>query len=401
MVSQEAGDEVSADAEQERPTTSLTVADVLLDFDAAWRFVSDTFYDTEFQGIDWSTIRDDYRSRLQESDDAIEAFDILREMIDALESSTTVVLPPWDVSPSEDNGSDFELEYGGVGILLRQTADGEILVLQVFSGTPAETAGVLLGDLIVGVDEWAVGGDDPMEGVVGRVRGIVGTTVNLTLRDPDGAERTVEIARAQIDLTPAVEHRTLSQSTGYLRIPILNERLVQDASRALPQLLSTRNMILDLRGVRSGGLEQVTTIAQWFLGSAQMGGFLTRGGAQPLPSRTDAVAAYQRPMVILTDRSTSGVAEMLASLLRTYKRAGLVGGTTSGGFELSRVEPLPSGGLVGVAVARFIAPDGTLPPLSGLTPDVEVEIPDLETLRAGRDVYIETAIETLQGSPRW
>ena len=43
----------------------------------------------------------------------------------------------------------------------------------------------------------------------------------------------------------------------------------------------------------------------------------------------------------------------------------------------------------------------TLPPLDGLSPDVEVETPDLETLRQGRDVYVETAVETLRNSPRW
>lgn len=399
-AAQESGGDADA-TEAERPSTDLTVNDVVADFDAAFTIIAENFYDPSFQGVDWPALQDEIRPKLAEAPDAIEAFSFLKDMIDSLGSPTTSVVAPWDIPVSQDDGSDFQLEYGGVGILLRETVDGEILVLQVFTGTPAEEGGVLLGDLIVKVEDWDVGGDDPMGGVVERVRGIVDTVVKLTLRDPDGAEREVELTRAHIDLHPVVEHRIESGSTGYLRIPILNSQLVQEASRALPQLLSTRNFILDLRGVSSGELESVVTVAQWFLGAAQMGGFLTQSGAQPLPSNPDAIATYQRPMVVLADGGTYGVAEMLASMLRSYKRAGLVGGETSGSFEFFRTEPLPSGGIVGVAFARFIAPDGTLPPLSGLSPDVEVEIPDLQTLRQGRDVYVESAVETLRNSPRW
>jgi C-terminal processing protease CtpA/Prc len=147
----------------------------------------------------------------------------------------------------------------------------------------------------------------------------------------------------------------------------------------------------------------MTTVAQWFLGATGVGGFLTASGAQGLPFREDAVAVYQRPMVVLTDDRTSRVPEMLAHSLRVYRRAGLVGGQTAGAFEFGRPEPLPlpSGGVMGVAIARYVGPDGRLPSLEGLVPDIAVELPDLATLRSGRDVYIEAAIEVLESSPRW
>ena len=40
-------------------------------------------------------------------------------------------------------------------------------------------------------------------------------------------------------------------------------------------------------------------------------------------------------------------------------------------------------------------------PLAGLEPDVKVEPSDLATIRSGRDVTIEKAVETLRSSPRW
>ncbi len=347
IVAQEAS-EPAAEPVEPRPETNLTVGQVLDDFDAAWGNVAANFYDPEFSGINWDTALASERSKVADAADAIEAYQILKDSIDGLESLVTGILPPWDVPPQDDSEpGEVLLEYGGVGILLSQTTAGEILALQVFRETPAERSGVLIGDIIVGVDDWRVEGEDAMEAVVSRVRGIVDTVVNLTLRDPDGVERILAVTRAQIDLRASVETRVLDNGTGYIRIPALTTELVEQASRSLPNLLSTRNLILDLRGISSGGIESMTTLAQWFLGAANVGGFLTQGGPQALPFRTDAVAVYQRPMTVLTDGGTSGIPEMLAALLRSYDRAGIVGGQTSGGFEFGRVESLPNGGLVG------------------------------------------------------
>jgi carboxyl-terminal processing protease len=401
VFAQEQADTV-ADPDPPRPTTDLSVSEVVDDFDAAWSFLAETYYDPQFQEIDWEGLLEPERSRIAEAVDAVEAYGMFEATVDALESPTTAVLPPWEVAPAESTApGEPLLEYGGVGILLGTTVDNEILALQVFRETPAERSGVLIGDVIVGVDGWRVEGEDAIDQVVSRVRGVVDTVVALTLRDPDGEERTLEVTRGRIDLRPSVEARVLDNGTGYIRLPALNTDLVDQASRSLPALLSSRNMVLDLRGVSIGGLDSMTTLAQWFLGAANVGGFLTNGGAQGLPYRTDAVAVYQRPMVVLTDSRTSGVPEMLASVLRNYKRAGLVGGQTDGNFELARVQELPSGGLIGVAFARYVAPDGRLPSVEGLVPDIPLEPPELAELRAGRDVHLEAAIEALEGSPRW
>jgi carboxyl-terminal processing protease len=402
---------VVSSQETETPTepepeaeVDLTVQEALADFDAAWNIISQDFYHPEFAGVDWEAAREEYRPRVESAENAQAAYEILATMVDSLGSESTGVVPPWEVPSAPDEPEDDEgplLEYGGVGILLSRTTEGEILVLQVFRETPAEEAGALVGDIIVGVDDWRVEGEDAMDQVVSRVRGVVGTDVDLTLRDPDGEERTVTITRGRIDLRPSVEARVLESGAGYIRVPVLTEELVDEASRSLPNLLSTRNMILDLRGVSSGNLEAMSTLARWFLGSTQLGGFLTQGGAQALPFEQNAIAAYRNTMTVLTDPGTSGVPEILAAILSSYRRAGIVGGRTAGGMEFARVTELPTGGLLGVSVARYITPEGELAPSDGLDPDVPVELPDLATVRSGRDVYIEAAVEAMQDSPRW
>ncbi|MBN1685907.1 MAG: PDZ domain-containing protein, partial [Spirochaetales bacterium] len=353
----------------------------------------------------WDSLVAEYRAKITSSRDAAEVYEHLAGLIAALGNPLTYVIPPWympaqDVPTGEEESSGIELEYAGVGILLQQMTTGDVWVVQVFRETPAEKSGVLLGDVIVGVDGWKVPVEDAVSQIASRVRGPVGTDVKITLRDPDGKERDVTITRDHIDLRPSVAFRKIEGTVGYLRVPALNEELVAEASKALPQLLQTRYLILDLRNVAGGTLEAMSQIAQWFVGAAHLGGFVSREGAFALPYREDAVAAYQRPIAVITNSGTYGTGEMLASILRDYKRARLVGNATQGGFHLDNEIDLPSGGKLVMTVGLYVTPKGDLLPVRGIEPNDPVEIPDLATVRAGRDIYIEAAVQVLRSGAR-
>ena len=392
--------EEPADTDANARSLDTTVLDVLADFDTVWQSINDGYVDTEFGGVNWEDIKNQYRPKVNAARDSESAYQLLAELVGQLKNMNTVVVPPWLLPALGKESSEPLLEYGGVGILLQELVSGDVMVLQVFSKTPAEAAGVLLGDVIVGVDNWRVTGEDRIGQIVERVRGLVDTSVALTLQDPDGGERNVDITRARIDLRPSVEDRVIDGSIGYIRIPLLSEDLVEKASRALPRLINTSGLILDLRSVSAGSVEAMVRIAQWFLGAGHMGGFFSRGEAYGLPYNSEAIAAYQRPVVVLTNTRTYGMAEILVYLLEGYGRAQIVGNKTAGGFELGRIVDLPSGGLLHMTVGLYLSPQGTPLPQEGIEADVEVEPPDLATVRQGRDTYIEKAVEVLRDPKR-
>src|SRR5262249_50214464 len=75
------------------------------------------------------------------------------------------------------------LELVGIGAAL--AADGDALrVNQVFPGSGAVTAGIVAGDHIIAVDGLPVG-PLGLDGAIAKIRGVVGTTVALTLRRGD------------------------------------------------------------------------------------------------------------------------------------------------------------------------------------------------------------------------
>ena len=372
---------------------------VLEDFDFAWQSISDLFYDTSFGGSDWNRVKEEYRKRVEEASDIETAYQIIAEMLGQLRNGNTFIIPPALRSDLDAETPQIDLEYAGVGILIQETQSGEVLVLNVFSKTPAEVAGVLIGDVIVGINDWRVSGEDLVAQCADRIRGPVGTAVNLTLRDPEGQERSLDVKRGKIDIRPVVEYRVIENRYGYLNIPALSPEMVDQVSRALPGLLTTSGLILDLRAVTGGDMDGLVRIAQLFLGAGSMGAFYTRRGPEMVTTRSDAVAAYQRPIVALVDSRTYAFGEILAYVLRVYRRARIVGSQTTGGYERTELLELPSGGFLSVAVGFYMSPQGERLPLQGVTPEFAVDTPSLETVRQRRDVYIEKAIEVLK-NPR-
>ncbi|TVR56930.1 MAG: PDZ domain-containing protein [Spirochaetaceae bacterium] len=371
------------------------------DFEVVWQVVSEWYVDGSFGGAPWASLRDEYRTKIQQAPDSETAYELLDELISKLDDPATFVVPPWLVpEPQEQQAGEPETEYAGVGIMINEIPGTGVIVVGVFREAPAEGAGVLMGDVIVAADGHRFTEDEGSSEVTERVRGPVGTEVTLTLRDPDGEERDVTITRGRIDLRPSVEARTIQRGVGYIRLPALTIDLVEQASRALPSLLSTNGIVLDLRGIGSGTPEAMAVLAQWFLGPAQIGAVATRDEQHPIPHRPDAIAAYRNHLVVITDNRTSGVAEVLAAVLRDHNRAKIVGETTQGGSQIGRMLELPSGALFHIIIATYVTPRGTVLRADGIKPDVELPLPDLSTIRAGRDPFLDRAIEVIMSGGR-
>ncbi len=378
---------------------------VLQDLDTAYEEIKERFVDPEFGGINLEERRDEYRAYISEAADGETAYKLLGQFVNELQSPNTFIIPPWlSAAVKGAEGTEPVLEYAGVGMIIREIQGNMVLVLEVFPDAPADRAGVLIGDVIVSVDGWKVEEAEPEEGsnlvamVADRVKGPVGTEVQLTLRDPDGGERELSMPREKIDMRPQIEHRNVSGRIAYLRLPLLSTEWAEEGSKVLPRLLSSTGLILDLRGIQGGSIEGMVRVAQWFLGSADLGGFIARDKRNPISYRQDAIAPYQRPLIVMTDTGTYGVSEILALLITEYRRGKIVGHPTQGGFRVGSFIDLPSGGILHLVVGKYVSPAGNELPDQGLFPHVIVEPPDLATIRSGKDVFLEKAIETIRDS---
>ena len=93
-----------------------------------------------------------------------------------------------------------EREFGSIGAQVVPIATGEVVVLQLVQGAPAEKAGLLPGDLIVQIDGKPLKGLDFNTVTRNYLWGYVGQPVHFNwLRPGETAERQADLVRIKVD----------------------------------------------------------------------------------------------------------------------------------------------------------------------------------------------------------
>ena len=112
-----------------------------------------------------------------------------------------------------------EKQFGGVGLQVVPTINGDLVVLNVLENAPAAEKGLKPGDLIFQVDDFPLQGSDFGRVVSEHLWGQVDSSVELFYRRPGvvGVNRVI-LQRSTIDpkltVTPTVQNGTSSNAGG-------------------------------------------------------------------------------------------------------------------------------------------------------------------------------------------
>jgi carboxyl-terminal processing protease len=263
--------------------------------------------------------------------------------------------------------------YPGVGIEV-VASDGVVKILRPFDGSPAQRAGLRAGDQIVRIDGSDIGAD--LAGAIGRMRGVSGSLITLTVRR-EGSRELLEFAlrRAQVEVHSVLE-QSLEPGFGYLRITTFSETTSQDVSKAISRLkrdnpAGLQGLVLDLRNNPGGVLEAGVAVAGDFLES---GVIVTADGRTPEARfRMDASHGdliHGAPLVVLVNGGSASASEIVAGALKDHARAILVGRKTYGKGSVQTVMPLARGGAVKLTTSRYFTPSGASIHGKGIVPDI-------------------------------
>jgi carboxyl-terminal processing protease len=346
---------------------------------------------------DWGTFARGYDILVQKYPDwAAEArpdWAVLRKMLDTLDDDHSLFLDPVEVRRMN------ETTFSGVGIRVTRLApDALPHVIEVFANSPAASAGVKPGDQIVAVDGASTDGRDLTE-IVSTIRGAQGSRVTLSIVRGQQPPVEVQISRAPVD-TPRVEVSVRGGVLGILRIRSFGDGVPEQVQQVLTQGRNRgiRAWILDLRGNPGGSLESMARVATHFIESRPVGLAVDRTG-QPEQIVAPGRAAVPRfPFVVLVDRETSSAAELLASAIKDYQIAPLVGARTAGSVGLAAPQPLSDGSVIQVTIRWLVSPSGIVINKQGVQPDLPVEL-TLDDLQRGDDPQLIRAIELIVGRP--
>ena len=281
-------------------------------------------------------------------------------LIESLEDPYASVFTPEEVEAFEEENTG---NYAGIGVQITELND-VVTVTAVFRSTPADQAGMQVGDVIVGVNE-----NDALEWssdmVADSVRGPVGTQVDVKVRR-EGYDTPLEfpIVRAQVHV-PAVAADIIQDDILYVVMDRVARGAAQEMDSVLRQYRDVSGIVVDLRRNPGGYLDESLMLADLFLEPGQRlastrsrdpsGGeeyFEESWNARMLPRLPET------PVVILVDEYTASAAEILAGALQDYDRAVILGQRTFGKGVVQTVLDLPHGRRLRLTTGAWYTPLG-------------------------------------------
>ena len=315
----------------------------------------------------------------------------MRGLAEALDADSAFLTPDL-VRTVESNSSAGPAD---VGIeLVRQYY---LRVVSAREGSPAAKAGLRTGDFIRAIDNKPTRDMSAYEGAR-LLRGAAGSKVALLVFRGNAADpHELTLVRDRIT-GPELTSRMANATTGYIRIVDFTKdspaRLKQ-AFDALAKTGATR-YIVDLRGTARGDLDDGVAAARLFVRAGVLTVKQTKAGRDVVSAQV-ADAVISAPVELLVDQGTAAAAEVFASALDGNDRAELIGERTLGRAARQQLVKLPDGSGLLLSSTRYLTPKNEGIHERGLTPDVEVDQPDVEfgATPPTKDETLDKALERI------
>lgn len=392
-----------------------TTSDFQSDFDVAIESIAATYAYFDAKATRWDDVSALYAADLHAVESRDQFIELLERVVDELYDPHAQLSTHLEGSSRlVPSGTDLWAEW----------RDGEATITQVRNGSDAARAGLRLGAVVDAINGVPIG--DAVEARMGRsydhsvlaardwalrsvLAGRHGSPRRLDVRERD-ATRTVELpagnqfARASTPLDAS----EIRPGIGYVRF---NDSLgdvaaVAAFNRALETLRQTRGLIIDLRDTPSGGN---TGVAEGILGRFVEREQPYQKHALPADARTGAPGrswfahvsprsgfTYTQPVAVLVNRWTGSMGEGLAIGFDATRTGTVVGTQMAGLVGATTRIVLPRTGIgINLPFERLFHVNGT--PREAFQPTVLV---DVAHATAGRDPFIEAAVEVLARSTR-
>ena len=291
--------------------------------------------------------------------------------------------------------SGVEGRFKGVGLIVSEVPKG-LRVATVYPDTPAEGAGIEIGDVITEVEGKSIAGVSS-EVSTSQIKGPPGTEVVLTVRPAAGGDaRRLTVERADVRI-PAVDQsgirRAGDRRLAYVHYSTFSSGAHGELRDAIERLYreGAEGLVLDLRGNGGGLLNEAILSSSIFVEDGRIASTESRTqGTRSFEAVGDAIEP--RPTVVLVNRDTASASEILTAALKVNDLATVVGTRTYGKGTFQEVIGLEVGGALDLTVGEYLTADGKSILGTGVKPDIRVsDDPRTE----GSDEALDRALEVL------
>ncbi len=350
----------------------------------------DTFWNV------WSLLEEKYPFEDKEPNTEDKVYGAIRGLTSSYNDPYTTFFEPADAKIfNEDVGGSFS----GVGMEVG-ARDGFLTVIAPLKDSPAESAGVRAGDIILAIDG-ETAAEMYLDEAVQHIRGKKGTDVVLNVaREGELDALDITITR-DIIIVPTIDTEIINDDIFKINLYSFSANVTKDFTKAIEEFAESesKKLIIDVRNNPGGFLEAVIDISSFFIPQGKVVLIEDFGGEQEeMTYRSKGfplLAGKDFDVVILMDGGSASASEILAGALSENNVATLVGAKTFGKGSVQEVVDLPNKSSVKITIARWLTPKGNSIQGNGLIPDHEVEL-TIDDYENNRDPQLEKAIELLK-----
>ncbi len=320
----------------------------------------------------------------------------------AVQGAVAAIGDPYTTFFTPQQFSDFKTELGGsfegIGAEVGMK-DGSIVIVAPLDGSPAKSAGLLTGDIVLKIN-----GEDAttftLDQAVGKIRGPKGTKVSISIYRPATKKQMdFTITRATIDVK-SVKNKI--QTLNGKKIEIINIQRFGDDTVGLfqqaaadAQKNNVDGIVVDLRDDPGGYLDGSVQIASYWVnpGDVVVSEKHSDGTSIDYKGMGNNFLA-KIPTVVLINGGSASAAEILTGALHDHSFAKTVGVKSFGKGSVQELINLPQDTAVKVTVAKWYTPNGININKNGLEPDVKVDL-TADDINAKKDPQLDKALELL------
>lgn len=287
--------------------------------------------------------------------------------------------------------------FGGIGVVIMQDrTTGLATFTTIYDDCPGKKAGFKSGDIVYKVNGEDVSGMD-LDSIVTRIRGEVGTDVEITvLRGETGEEYTGVATRALIE-NNTVEYEMKDNKVGYIQLTAFESVTYEQFKNALEDLTKQgmTGLVVDLRNNTGGNLDTVCEILDLILPEGTIVSIKDKNGNGQTFSSDDK-NKLEVPLVVLTNGYSASASEIFAGAVQDYEIGKLVGTKTYGKGIVQNIYNLGDGTSLKITSSEYFTPNGRNIHEKGIEPDVVIEY-EYDEANPDKDNQLDKAIEVLKG----
>ena len=297
--------------------------------------------------------------------------------------------------------------YQGIGVSIT-VEDGYIMVYKIFSGSPAQKAGVLPQDKILSVGETSLK-DESTDKAASLIRGEPGTDVEITIAREGKEPFKLKITRAAIKINP-VTYEVIGD-IAYIRMDTFSSDLAARLAKVLKAVDAKKltKVIIDLRDNGGGELDSAIDVAKNFVPKGLIAKLDYKAEDKKDEEYYSTLEKLKYKVAVLVNGNTASASEIVAGAIQDTSAGVLIGTKTFGKSRVQNLAPILTKeayekyseqygasivdgydlmdkynadvqedevlGWVKITTGEYLTPKGNRIDLKGLEPDIKIDDP--------------------------